>query len=163
MSGDEHQTLGALLVRLEAQEKQIAAQAEAAHEQIAQLTALLDGLAQAADHIAITRKTLLNLPDEVPPVAAAPTVVVPEGPAYQQILAVFAGADAPLRARNVCEAMDLPLTPNNINNIRTKLKRLTRHGILTEIEPGQFTTAQPLPPGEPTTTPLTPGKRMNQT
>jgi hypothetical protein len=163
VSGDEHQTLGALLVRLEAQEKQIAAQAEAAHEQIAQLTALLDGLAQAADHIAITRKTLLNLPDEVPPVAAAPTVVVPEGPAYQQILAVFAGADAPLRARNVCEAMDLPLTPNNINNIRTKLKRLTRHGILTEIEPGQFTTAQPLPPGEPTTTPLTPGKRMNQT
>jgi len=46
--------------------------------------------------------------------------------------------------------MDLPLTPNNINNIRTKLKRLTRHGILTEIEPGQFTTAQPPPPSEPT-------------
>ncbi|WP_225446692.1 hypothetical protein [Streptacidiphilus sp. PB12-B1b] len=162
MSGDEHQTLGALLVRLEAQEKQIAAQAEAAHEQITQLTALLDGLAQAADHIAITRKTLLNLPDEVPP-ATTPTVVVPEGPAYQQILAVFADTDAPLRARNVCEAMDLPLTPNNINNIRTKLKRLTRHGILTEIAPGQFTTAQPLPTGEPTAAPLTPDKRMNQT
>ncbi|PYC63816.1 hypothetical protein C7C46_33130, partial [Streptomyces tateyamensis] len=78
MSGDEHLTLGALLVRLETQEKQIAAQAEAAHEQIAQLTALLDGLAQAADHIAITRKTLLNLPDEVPPAATTPAVVVPE-------------------------------------------------------------------------------------
>jgi hypothetical protein len=142
VSGDQQQTLGALLVRLEAREKQIAAEAETAHEQIVQLTALLDGLTQAADHIAITRKTLLDLPDEVP-AAVAPPPVVPEGPAYQQILAVFADADAPLRARNVCEAMDLNPAPNNINNIRTKLKRLTRHGILTEIEPGQFTTTQP--------------------
>jgi hypothetical protein len=36
---------------------------EAAHEQIAQLAALLHGLAQAAEHITITRKTLLELPD----------------------------------------------------------------------------------------------------
>jgi len=157
MSGDQHQTLGALLVRLESQEKQIAAQAEATHEQITQLTALLDGLTQAADHIAITRKTLLNLPDEEPSAATTPTVVIPEGPAYQQILAVFADMDAPLRARNLCEAMDLPLTPNHINNIRTKLKRLTRNGILTETEPGLFTTAQP------TAAPLIPGKRKNQT
>jgi hypothetical protein len=37
--------------------------AEAAHERIAQLTVLLDGLAHAAEHIAITRNTLLELPD----------------------------------------------------------------------------------------------------
>jgi hypothetical protein len=161
VSGDQQQTLGALLVRLGAREKQIAAEAEAAHQQITQLTALLDGLAQAADHIAITRKTLLNLPDDVPP-ATTPTVVVPEGPAYQQILAVFADADAPLRARTVCEAMDLHLAPNNINNIRTKLKRLARNGILTEIEPGQFTTVQPLPPGRPRAAPPTPDKTVKR-
>jgi hypothetical protein len=31
-------------------------------------------------------------------------------------MAVFAEADAPLRARNVCEAMDLDLVPNGIDN-----------------------------------------------
>lgn len=63
---DPQQTLGALLARLEVPERQIAVEAEAAHEQIVQLTALLDGLAQAAEHIAITRKTLLELTDEAP-------------------------------------------------------------------------------------------------
>ncbi|WP_370154889.1 hypothetical protein [Streptacidiphilus sp. EB129] len=100
-------------------------EAEVAHEQIAQLTALLDGLAQAAEHITITRKTLLELSDETPPAQATPTPALPDGPAYQQIMAVFAEADTPLRARNVCEAMDLDLMPNNINNVRIKLKRLT--------------------------------------
>src|SRR3954454_21722453 len=104
VSADEQQTLGALLVRLEAQEKQIAAQAEAGHQQIAQLTAHLDGLAQAADLVAITPKTLLHMPDELLP-ATPPTPVVPESPAYQQILAVFADSSSPLRSRDVCEAM----------------------------------------------------------
>ncbi|MGW0586137.1 hypothetical protein ACWD25_62190 [Streptomyces sp. NPDC002920] len=144
MSGDPQQTLGALLARLEVRERQIAMEAEAAHEQIAQLTALLDGLAQAAEHIAITRKTLLELTDEAP---LAPAAALPDGPAYQQIMAVFAEADAPLRARNVCEAMDLNVAPNNINNVRIKLKRLTRRGILAETEPGLFTRPRPQSPG----------------
>jgi hypothetical protein len=118
-------------------------EAEAAHEQIAQLTALLDGLAQAAEHITITRKTLLELPDKLPPAPAEPTPALPDGPAYQQIMAVFAEADAPLRARNVCEAMDLELVPNNINNVRIKMKRLTGRGILAETEPGLFTRPRP--------------------
>ncbi|WP_167346442.1 hypothetical protein [Kitasatospora phosalacinea] len=54
-------------------------------------------------------------------------------------MAVFAETDAPLRARNVCEAMDLGSIPNNINNARIKLKRLTGRGIPTESEPGLFT------------------------
>ena len=149
MSGDQRQTLGALLVRLEAREQQIAAEAEATHEQIAQLTALLAGLAQDSDHIAITRKTLLDLPDEIPQVAVPPAPVLPDGPAYQQILAVFADRDAPLRAREVCEAMDLHLAPNNINNIRGKLKRLTRNGILVETEPGLFATTLATRPTRP--------------
>ncbi|MFI1658160.1 hypothetical protein ACH4ZU_25090 [Streptomyces sp. NPDC020472] len=100
MSGDPQQTPGALLARLEVRERQIAVEAEAAHEQIAQLTALLDGLAQAAEHITITRKALLELPDETAPAPATPTPALPDGPAYQRIMAVFAEAGTPLRARN---------------------------------------------------------------
>jgi hypothetical protein len=68
------------------------------------------------------RKTLLELPEPAPP--APPTPKLPDHPAYQQIMAVFAAADAPLRARKVCEAMDLEIAPNTINNTRLKLKRL---------------------------------------
>ncbi|MCX4580705.1 hypothetical protein OHB41_47840 [Streptomyces sp. NBC_01571] len=74
---------------------------------------------------------------------ATPTPALPDGPAYQQIMGVFAEADAPLRARNVCEAMDLDLVPNNINNVRIKLKRLTGRGILDETEPGLFARPRP--------------------
>ncbi|KPI06456.1 hypothetical protein OK074_4164 [Actinobacteria bacterium OK074] len=90
MSGAPQQTLGALLARLEVRERRIAVEAEAAHEQIMQLTALLDGLTQAAEHIAITRKTLLELTDEAPLAPAEPAAALPDGPAYQQIMAVFA-------------------------------------------------------------------------
>ncbi|WP_198602408.1 hypothetical protein [Streptomyces sp. DH-12] len=54
-------------------------------------------------------------------------------------MAVFAAADSPLRARQVCEAMDTEIAPNNINNTRLKLKRLTKRGILVEIEQGLVT------------------------
>ncbi|MGW3247430.1 hypothetical protein [Streptomyces sp. NPDC001070] len=40
----------------------------------------------------------------------------------------FTAADAPLRARAVCEAMDLEITPSSINNVRLKLKRLAERG-----------------------------------
>ncbi|GHB91939.1 MULTISPECIES: hypothetical protein [Streptomyces] len=43
----------------------------------------------------------------------------------------------------MCEAMDLEITPNSINNTRLKLKRLTERGILVETEQGLFT--QPWP------------------
>lgn len=109
MSGDPQQTLGALLARLEVRDRQIAVEAEAAHEQIAQLTALLDGLAQATEHITITRKTLLELPDETPP----GTGHTDSGPAGRPRLPADHGRVRRSRrsatARNVCEAMDLDL------------------------------------------------------
>jgi hypothetical protein len=43
----------------------------------------------------------------------------------------------------VCEAMDLDPAPNNINNVRLKLKRLTGRSILAETEPGLFTQPRP--------------------
>ncbi|MET7571199.1 hypothetical protein ABZT04_22240 [Streptomyces sp. NPDC005492] len=63
----------------------------------------------------------LEIPDPQPPAPPAPQL--PDRPAYQQIMAVFATADAPLRARQVCEALDMEIAPNNINNTRLKLKR----------------------------------------
>lgn len=140
MTGGEL-TLGAVLARLEEREREIAAQAEAARERITELTALLDGFDKAAEEIRITRKTLLDLPDPQPP--APPPAKPPNHPAYQQIMAVFAAADTPLRARAVCEAMDVEITPNNINNVRLKLKRLTERGILVETEQGLFTQPRP--------------------
>ncbi|WP_326611282.1 hypothetical protein OIE62_22055 [Streptomyces scopuliridis] len=140
MTGGEL-TLGAVLARLEEREGEIAAQAEAAKEQIAQLTAQLNELDRAAEEVRIMRKTLLELPD--PQLSAAPAPKLPDHPAYQQIMAVFTAADHPLRARQVCEAMDLTVAPNNINNIRLKLKRLTDRGILAETEQGLFTQPRP--------------------
>jgi hypothetical protein len=136
MTGGEL-TLGAVLARLEEREGEITAQAEATKEQIRQLTAQLNELDRTAEEVRITRKTLLELPDPQPPAPPAPKL--PDHPAYQQIMAVFATADHPLRARQVCEAMDLTVAPNNINNIRLKLKRLTDRGILVETEQGLFT------------------------
>lgn len=52
---------------------------------------------------------------------------------------MFTAADHPLLARQVCEAMDLPVAPNNINSARLKLKRLADRWILAESEPGLFT------------------------
>ncbi|MFI6408129.1 hypothetical protein [Streptomyces sp. NPDC050548] len=71
-----------------------------------------------------------------PQPAAPPTPKLPEHPACQQIIAVFTATDQPLRARQVCEALDLPVAPNNINNTRLKFKRLADRGILIETEPG---------------------------
>ncbi|PNV31909.1 hypothetical protein C1708_05940 [Streptomyces sp. DH-12] len=133
MTGGEL-TLGAVLVRLEEREREIVTQVKEARGQIAQL----DELGRAAEEIRITRKTLLELPDPAPP---APKL--PDHPAYQQIMAVFAAADSPLRARQVCEAMDTEIAPNNVNNTRLKLKRLTERGILVETEQGLFAQLRP--------------------
>ncbi|MDX3800051.1 hypothetical protein [Streptomyces sp. AK04-3B] len=137
MTGGEL-TLGAVLKE---RRREITAQAEAARERIAELTALLDAFDKAAEEIRITRKTLLELPYPQPP--APPTPKLPDHQAYQQIMAVFATADAPLRARAVCEVMDMEIAPNNINNIRLKLKRLAERGILVETEQGVFTQLRP--------------------
>ncbi|MFF2130728.1 hypothetical protein ACFVW1_36270 [Streptomyces olivochromogenes] len=128
-------TLGAVLARLEL-EREIDAQADAARGKIAELTALLDGFDKAAEEIRITRKTLLELPDPGPP--APPSAKLPDHP-----VAVFAAADAPMRARAVCEAMDVEITPNNVNKVRLKLKRLVERGILADIDQGLFTRPQP--------------------
>lgn len=76
-----------------------------------------------------------------PPQQPAP--VLSEHPAYQQVLTILADTGQPMRARDLCLALDLPLVRKNVENTRAKLKRLVSLGILTETEPGLF--AQPCP------------------
>ncbi|WP_328847068.1 hypothetical protein [Streptomyces sp. NBC_00258] len=137
MTGGEP-TLGAVPARLEEREREITAQAETMREQVAQLTAQLDEPGRAAEEVRLTRKTLLGLPDPGPPAPPAPKL-----PAYQQIMAVFTAAGHPLRARQMCEAVDLAVAPDNINNVRLNLKRPAGCGIMIETEPGLFTQPRP--------------------
>lgn len=77
------------------------------------------------------------------PEPAGPAPAVPDHPAYQQILTAFADLQRPLRARDLCLALDLPILPKHTESIRSKLKRLVSRGILTETEPGLFTQPRP--------------------
>ncbi len=130
-----------LLDRIDAREQALTHRIEQLQAQIDALNAHLGELGEAVEHLRITRKTLLSLTgdddhDAEPP---APVPVLPDHPAYQQIMTVFADVDRPLRARDLCQALDLPIVAKNTENIRSKLKRLVSRGILIEIEPGLFT------------------------
>ncbi|MEV4179798.1 hypothetical protein [Nonomuraea sp. NPDC049709] len=133
-----------LLDRIDAREKALTSQIERTRDQIEELTGRLRELDQDLDHLRITRKTLLVLtaePDPAPPPPPAP--VAPDHPAYQHILTLMTSADQPVRARDLCLALDLPLERKNIENTRAKLKRLVTLGILVETEPGLFTQPHP--------------------
>jgi hypothetical protein len=132
-----------LLDKIDAREQALARQAEQARAQMDDLAARLRELDEAIDHLRITRKTLLSLAGEPAAEPAGPPPVLPGHPAYQQILAVFADAGRPMRARDLCQALDLPIVPKNTENIRSKLKRLVSRGILVETEPGLFIQPRP--------------------
>ncbi|MFD8530508.1 hypothetical protein ACFV0L_24115 [Streptosporangium canum] len=135
-----------LLDRIDARQSALADEAEQTRTRIDELTARLRELDEAIDHLRITRKTLLALADEdaAEPAPPSPTLpAIPGHPAYQQILTVFADAGRPLRARDLCEALDLPIVSKHTENIRSKLKRLVSRGILVETEPGLFTQPRP--------------------
>lgn len=118
------------------------AAAEALQEQIATLTDQLTRAENELADLAITRKTLLTLtgePDTPTPDATLASV------AYQQILAVFTATDA-MRAKDVCHALGLGVTPKDTEGLRAKLKRLVARHILVEAEPGLFALAPATPP-----------------
>jgi hypothetical protein len=132
-----------LLDKIEAREQALAREAEQARTMMDDLAARVRELDEAIDHLQITRKTLLSLADDPASEPAQPPPVLPGHPLYQQILAVFAEAARPMRARDLCQALDLPIAPKNTENIRSKLKRLASRGILIETEPGLFTQPHP--------------------
>jgi len=136
-----------LLDRIDAREQALTREAGQAQARIDELTARLRELEEAVSDLQVTRKTLISLAghDDGEPAAepAGPSPVLPDHPAYQQILTAFADLRRPLRARDLCVALDLPIAAKNTENIRSKLKRLVSLGILIETEPGLFTQPRP--------------------
>jgi hypothetical protein len=118
------------------------AAAEQLREQIATLSAEL-ALAEAelAD-LAVTRATLTKLTGQAEAAPADPTIA---SAAYQQILAVFGTATAPMRAKDMCLALGVGVTAKDTEGTRAKLKRLVARQILIEAEPGLFTLAPATP------------------
>ena len=132
-----------LLDKIDAREQALAREAEQARTMMDNLAARVRELDEAIDHLRITRKTLLSLAGEPGIEPAEPPAVLPGHPLYQQLLAIFAEAGQPMRARDLCQALDLPIVPKNTENVRSKLKRLAGRGILIETEPGLFTQPRP--------------------
>ncbi|MGY5123645.1 hypothetical protein [Streptomyces nigrescens] len=92
--------------------------------QINELQARLREAETHLEHLAITRKTVTALTERL--LTQAASLNLPEHPDYPRILAVFNEATGPLRARDICEALDYELPPKNIEGIRAKLKRLVK-------------------------------------
>jgi hypothetical protein len=136
-----------LLDKIDAREQALTREAGQAQAQIDELTARLRELNEAISDLQITRKTLISLAghDDGQPAAepTGPSPALPGHPAYQQILTAFADLRRPLRARDLCVALDLPIVSKNTENIRSKLKRLVSRGILVETEPGLFAQQRP--------------------
>lgn len=128
----------ALLEALDVQEDAARSLANDLSAQIDELQARLREAEVHLEHLAITRKTVTGLADRLP--TAPPDL--PEHPDYPRILAAFNDATGPLRARDVCQALDHELLPKNIEGTRAKLKRLVKLGILTEVDAGSFTQQQ---------------------
>ncbi|MFF3058631.1 hypothetical protein [Streptomyces sp. NPDC057909] len=113
--------LQSLLDKITAREQAVASEAEQVRAHIDDLAGRLRELDQEAEHLRITRKTVVGFADDL---AEKPSPVLPEHPAYQQILAAFAETRQPTRARDLCQALDLDIIPKNIEGTRHELKRL---------------------------------------
>lgn len=133
-----HAVIQKLLDGIELREHRLA-------EQIGELAARLREAEAEAEReaLATTAKTVRAMATDLE-LDQPPAAVLPEGAAYQQIMAVFDQEHRPLRARDVCLTLDLPVLPKHVEGTRAKLKRLVSLGFLDEAEPGSF--AQPHPP-----------------
>lgn len=127
-----------LLEALDIQENAARSLADELRAQISELQSRLREAEVHLEHLSITRKTLTGLADRIP--TAPPDL--PDHPDYPRILAILNDATGPLRARDICQALDHELLPKNIEGTRAKLKRLVRLDILTEADAGSFTSKQ---------------------
>jgi hypothetical protein len=120
-----------LLDRIERRERNLA-------EQAVELAARLRELEAEREALAITAKTIRAIATDLD-LASPPATPLPDGAAYRQIMDVFDHEHRPLRARDLCLALDLPVLPKHTEGTRAKLKRLVSLGVLDETEPGLFT------------------------
>ena len=130
-----HTVVRQLLDGIELRERQLAVQA-------GELAARLCELEAEREALQVTAKTIRAMAADLD-LEQPPAPVLPDGAAYQQIMSVFEHERRPLRARDLCLALDLPVLPKHVEGTRAKLKRLVSLGFLDETEPGLF--AQPRP------------------
>jgi hypothetical protein len=105
-------------------------------DQLAKLSDALTMAERERDRWAQARESVLALVAEEHPQQTAASR--PVTPAYQQILAAFTEASGPLRAKELCQVLHVGSEPRHIEGMRSKLKKLTARGILTEPSPGTF-------------------------
>ena len=130
-----------LLDALDIQEDAARALADDLRTQIDELQARLREAETHLEHLAHHPQDR-HRPRRPAPRPEPPAPDLPEHPDYPRILAVFNEATGPLRARDICEALDHELLPKNIEGTRAKLKRLVKLDILTEADAGSFTRKQ---------------------
>lgn len=112
------------------------------HERIGQLAEELAQAQAEATSLDITRDTLTGLANQAREQAPAQT---PEaGPAYQAILGAL-HTGGPLRARQLCQLLDLGTSAVDVKRVHARLKRLVARQVLTEPEQGLFALATRTP------------------
>jgi hypothetical protein len=130
-----HAVIQQLLDGIELRERQLT-------EQIGELAARLREAQAEREALATTVKTVHAMAADLD-LKRTPTAALPDGAAYRQIMDVFEHERRPLRARELCLALDLPVMPKHVEGTRAKLKRLVGLGFLDETEPGLFRQPQP--------------------
>ncbi|SCE76333.1 hypothetical protein GA0070618_3963 [Micromonospora echinospora] len=109
--------------------------ADRLREQITALTADLARIEGELADLKVTRTTLRILTAaeftaDDPTIASAP---------YQQILTVLDTTTTGMRAKDICLALGVDPIPKHVESARAKLKRMVKHHVLTENQPGVFT------------------------
>ncbi len=129
-----------VVARLDAHETLLARRAAVLEQQLEELTAELREINRKRDDLRVTRKTLIELDTDVPIPPQTPQLhdALPDNPAYGEILDALHAATGPLRARAVCEVLDLGTSATAVNGMRHKLKRMVDRGVLAEPEIGLF-------------------------
>jgi hypothetical protein len=116
------------LEKIADREHAVTTTAEQVSAQIDTLTERLRELEAEAADLQVARKVILALGDDEP---AGPRL--PDCPVYQHILTALNDDTAPMRAKDLCHALDLGFEPTKIEAIR-----LVATGLVTEDEPGLF-------------------------
>lgn len=126
----------AIFDMLAEREQAVRTHADYLRVQIEQITGQLAELEAELSDLATTRKVLLGL--DLGEAERGGPKSLPDNPAYQHILAALTGAGRPVRAKDLCQALDTGFEPKHIESMRSKLKRLVSLGLITETEPGLF-------------------------
>lgn len=128
----ENPQVKAILEHIETRERELADQAGHFRARIEELTRQLGELDAESENLRITaRPSSLSRCPRPPPSRTAPASRTTPPTSRSS-------PPWPMRARDLCQALDLPILPKNTEGIRSKLKRLVSRGILIEPDPGLF-------------------------